>query len=62
MKVIITQVEKEEVEVDEAMSSYDELVREQHKEQQKEMQIRAAGKTGVVQGVSILFQRKEKAC
>ena len=41
------------------MSSYDEIVREQHKEQQKEMQP-VLYKTGVVPGVGYVSQEKRE--
>ena len=51
MKVMAPQVEKEEVEVDEAMSSYDRNRKRAAQRAAERNAARAAGKTGVVPGV-----------
>tara|TARA_B100001778_G_scaffold127342_1_gene104769 strand:+ start:884 stop:2524 length:1641 start_codon:yes stop_codon:yes gene_type:complete len=60
MKVMAPQVEKEEVEVDEAMSSYDRNRKRAAQRAADRNAARAAGKTGVVPGVGYVSPRKER--
>ena len=60
MKVMAPQVEKEEVEVDEAMSSYDRNRKRAAQRAAERNAARAAGKTGVVPGVGYVSPRKER--
>ena len=60
MKVMAPQVEKEEVEVDEAMSSYDRNRKRAAQRAAARNAARDAGKTGVVPGVGYVSPRRER--